>query len=309
MEKKIGNVILNYDHYPKKDLYTDGEEIEEKLLSIAKKYKPSEYNQVIAQEKDWAVMYHFSNLRENILNWYPYNGTEKVLEVGSGCGAVTGVLADRCDHVDCVELSEKRSLVNAYRHREKKNIRILLGNFQDIENTLKDDYNIITLIGVLEYAKLYIDSENPYEEFLKIIASHLAPEGRLFVAIENRLGMKYWAGCTEDHSGVMFDGIEGYRPDAGVRTFSKPELEKFFSKAGFSDVCFYYPYPDYKFPTQIFSDEYLPGPGKLNQNMNNFDRERWVLFDEARAFDTLSEENLFPLFSNSYLCVLKKEKS
>lgn len=306
MKKKIGNVILDYEHYPQIDLYTDGEAEEDKLLSIAKTYRPSEYNRVIAQEKDWAVMYHFSNVRENILNWYPFAGSEKALEIGAGCGAVTGVLSDRCGRVDCVELSEKRSLVNAFRHREKSNIRILLGNFQDMEKTLPRDYEVITLIGVLEYARLYIDAENPYEAFLETIGQHLAPGGCLFVAIENRLGMKYWAGCTEDHSGVMFDGIEGYAPDAGVRTFSKPGLEALFSAAGFSEVHFYYPYPDYKFPTQIFSDDYLPKPGMLNQNMNNFDRPRWVLFDEARAFDTMSDSTLFQLFSNSYLCVLSK---
>lgn len=308
MEKKVGNVILNYDHYPKKDLYTDGEAEENKLLDIARTYPPSEYNRVIAKEKDWAVMYHFSNVRENILSWYPFTGKENALEIGSGCGALTGLLAEKCARTDCVELSEKRSLVNAYRNKDKDNIRILLGNFQDIEKTLEHDYDVITLIGVLEYAKLYIDSDNPYQEFLKITASHLTPGGRLFVAIENRLGLKYWAGCTEDHSGVMFDGIEGYRPDAGVRTFSKPGLEKLFQDAGFSDVEFYYPYPDYKFPSQIFSDDYLPKPGELNQNMNNFDRGRWVLFDESRTFDSMADTKLFPLFSNSYLCVLKKEK-
>lgn len=308
MEKKIGNVILDYEHYPQEDLYTDGAAEEDKLLSIAKTCRPSEYNHVIAKEKDWAVMYHFSNVRENILRWYPFTGSEKVLEIGAGCGAVTGILSECCERVDCVELSEKRSLVNAYRHRDRENIRILLGNFQDIETTLENDYDVITLVGVLEYARLYIDAENPYEAFLAAIGQHLAPGGRVFVAIENRLGMKYWAGCTEDHSGTMFDGIEGYSPDAGVRTFSKPELEALFSAAGYSDVRFYYPYPDYKFPIEIFSDDYLPKPGMLNQNMNNFDRARWVLFDEARAYDAMSDSALFPLFSNSYLCVLSKQK-
>ena len=46
------------------------------------------------------------------------------------------------------------------------------------------------------------------------------------MAIENKLGLKYFAGCKEDHVGRMFEGIEGYKNTSGVETFSKRELEK-----------------------------------------------------------------------------------
>mgnify|MGYP006938600231 CR=1 FL=1 len=39
------------------------------------------------------------------------------------------------------------------------------------------------------------------------------------IAIENRLGLKYWAGCTEDHVGKYFEGLENYPDTRSVRTF------------------------------------------------------------------------------------------
>ena len=38
---------------------------------------------------------------------------------------------------------------------------------------------------------------------------HLTPGGRIVIAIENRLGLKYLAGCAEDHLGTYFSGIQG----------------------------------------------------------------------------------------------------
>ncbi len=309
MQENVGKVTLDYTYYPGEDLYSDGE-IEDTLLEIAQTVDEDELNKVIAEKKDWAVLYHMSDVRENIVGMLPITRQDKVLEIGAGCGAITGALARKAGSVTSVDLSRKRSLVNAYRHRSYDNIRICVGNFQDIEKNLTEQYDYITLIGVFEYAQGYIGTDSPYTEFLRQIKRHLAPGGRIVIAIENRLGLKYWAGCREDHTGNLFESIENYAGGAHVRTFARPELEKLFQEVGLCDYTFYYPYPDYKLPAEIFSDEYLPNIGSLNRNYNNFDRDRLVLFDEQAAFDSLLEAGEFPLFSNSYLVVLgEKEES
>ena len=90
--KKIGNVTLDTSCYPGEDLYSDGK-VEERILELAKTYPQESYNQIIAKEQDWAVMYHLAREREHILSWYPFESGAKVLEVGSGCGAVTAAAA------------------------------------------------------------------------------------------------------------------------------------------------------------------------------------------------------------------------
>lgn len=306
MQEKIGNVTLDYTYYPGEDLYSDGP-VEEELLEIAKHYREKELNAVIARKNSWPVLYHFSHIRKNILEWLPITKENKVLEIGSGCGAVTGALAEKAGSLTCIELSKMRSTINAYRNRDYDNVKIMVGNFQDIEKNLEEKFDYITLIGVFEYSEGYIGTKEPYVEMLRRISRHLKPGGKIVIAIENRLGLKYWAGCTEDHAGTYFEGLEGYPKTKGVKTFSRTELSNIISQAGEFLTSFYYPYPDYKFPMTIYSDEYLPKKGELSHAFANYDRERIFLFDEPRVYDSLIESGLFPEFSNSFLVVAQWE--
>ena len=300
---RIGKIKLNLKHYPGEDLYCDGA-IEDELLEIARDYSTVEFQRIIEEKKSWPVLYHLSALRENIVEWLPIDKKMKVLEIGAGCGAITGALAAKAGEVTCIELSKKRSMINAYRHVDCDNVMIHVGNFQDVEPDLPCDYDYICLIGVFEYAQAYIQSETPYEDFLNIIKKHVKPQGHIVIAIENKFGLKYWAGCKEDHLGTYFSGLEDY-PDGGVvRTFTKDGLLAIARKCGCEETSMYYPYPDYKFPTSIYSDAYLPKVGELSSNLRNFDRERLQLFDEKKVFDSIIREKQFPLFSNSYMLVL-----
>ena len=302
-QEKIGSVTMDYTYYSGQDLYSDGE-IEDKLLDIAMYNPPEDFPRIIETEKSWPVFYHFSPLRTNIVDWIPFKKTDKVLEIGSGCGAITGALAKRAGSVTCIDLSAKRSKVNAYRNRNADNITIIVGNFKDIEPHLDEDYDYVLLIGVFEYGQAYIGGAAPYEDFMKICDRHRRLDGRLIIAIENKFGLKYWAGCREDHLGTYFSGLEGYQDGGSARTFTRHGLERLLDKAGIHEYAFYYPYPDYKFVTTIYSDRYLPKKGELSNNLRNFDRERVLLFDEKQVFDEIIDENEFPLFSNSYLLVV-----
>ena len=299
----IGKVTLDLSRYPGEDFYSDGA-VEEELLKIARDLSPVEYGKVIDEKKSWPVLYHFSKQRENIVDWIPLTKKDKVLEVGSGCGAITGALARKAGSVTCVDLSKRRSQINAWRNGDNENVTIHVGNFQDIEPDLAQDYDLICLIGVFEYGISYIGGENPFEDFLRILKAHLKPGGRIVIAIENRLGLKYFAGCQEDHLGTYYSGIANYPNGGGVRTFSRPALEKMFRSCGLKEFHFYYPYPDYKFMTTLYSDERLPKKGELSNNLRNFDRDRILLFDEKNAYDGILDDGLFPVFSNSYLVVL-----
>ena len=300
MEEIVGNVTLNYDFYRGSDSYSDGD-IEDRLLEIAENNSETELEKRIAEEKDWAVLYHFSDIRRNILEWYDMKEGATVLEIGSGCGAVTGVLADKAASVTCIDLSKKRSLINANRNGDKKNITIYVGNFKDIKLEQKFDY--VTLIGVLEYSIYYVGGENPFMEMLERAKDYLAPGGKLIIAIENKYGLKYWAGAAEDHTGKRFDGIIGYAGVDRVRTFSRQKLEEMLKDTGFTDTAFYYPVPDYKMPVEIYSDKRLPKKGSIKDISPNYDRERYLLFDEVKAYDSICEDGMFPFFANSFLVI------
>lgn len=301
MSEYIENVKLNYEYYCGQDLYSDGD-IEDVLLDIVK--NNVEYNEIIANMSSWPILYHLSDIRQNVLNWYPFKDTDVVLEVGAGCGAVTGALIDKCQKVVSVDLSKKRSLINAYRHKTAKNLEIIVGNFEDVQKGLQQKFDYITLIGVYEYADLYIHEEDAHSKFLHQLSNLLTPQGKIIIAIENRLGLKYFSGCKEDHLGQYFIGIEDGYSECGVKTFSKRELIEIFERNGFKQYRFYYPYPDYKLPERIYSDSYLPQKGELIKNIRNYDADRYVIFDESKAWDGVISAGLFDEFSNSFIVVL-----
>lgn len=303
--EKIGGISINLDYYSGSDMYCDGP-VEDELLEIVKTKAPSEFDGIIKESRRWEYLYHLSELRKNCIDWLPLDKTQTVLEIGSGCGALTGVLAQKAGSVKCIELSKKRTEINAYRNKDCNNVEVVVGNFQDIAPHIEEKFDMVTLIGVLEYSESYIKAQNPFKRMLEVSGSFLKDGGRLAVAIENKLGMKYWAGCKEDHVRRYYESIEGYTNTSGVKTFGRRELDELCRSAGFDKVKFYYPYPDYKFTEVVYSDERLPKVGELGNNMRNFDDSRLITLDESKAFDSVIKNGLFADYSNSFLVVLEK---
>jgi SAM-dependent methyltransferase len=289
---------LNLEFYNGKDYYSDGV-IEDDLLEIVK--NTSDYDDVLANDTRWPILYHLSPIRENIVNWYPFKKNSSLLEIGGGCGAITGALCQLLEDVKVVELSKKRSSINYERHKTYDNLEIIVGNLNDIKFNNKFDY--ITLIGVLEYAGSFTDTDEPYKDFLKNIKHYLKPGGKLLIAIENRYGLKYFAGAKEDHTGKEFDGITGYLGNNKVRTFGKKELEEMLKESGYSEQEFYYPHPDYKMPMEIYSESYLPSKEAMLSLAPNFDNERYEFFNESVAFKGIIENDQYEFFANSFLVV------
>lgn len=302
MKEKIGGVELNYHYYNGKDLYSDGN-IEDVILEYCKERKEDELLRISGK---WAVLYHLAEERENVIEWYDMKPEAEILEIGSGLGAITKTLSEKAQKVTCVELSKKRSLINAYRNKRRNNIEILVGNFEEIENDL-GLYDYITLIGVLEYASLYIHEKEPYKELLVRAKKHLKPDGKLIVAIENKMGLKYWNGAEEDHTGVRFDGINDYLGANNIRTFSRKELSSLLENSGFDSYRFFYPFPDYKLPMSIYSDEYQPKVGDLRENAFNYS-STWISnFDQDTVWDQVCLDGMFAYFSNSFIVITAKE--
>ena len=289
---------LNLKFYSGTDYYSDGD-IEDELLNIVTNNK--DYSEILTHDSRWPILYHLSPIRQNIINWYPFKEYASCLEIGGGCGAITGALCQSLETVKVVELSKRRSSINLARHKHFDNLEIIVGNLNDIQFEEKFDY--ITLNGVLEYAGSFTNTEEPYKDFLKQIKKYLKPDGKLIIAIENRYGLKYFAGAKEDHTGKEFDGLTGYIDTDKVRTFGKKELELLLNESGYENQEFYYPHPDYKMPMEIYSQDWLPSTDALLSPAPNFDSERYELFDEREAFKGIIENGQYEFFANSFLVI------
>lgn len=208
---------------------------------------------------NWTTAYHLSNLRSNLLR--PYKGTfagKRILEIGAGCGAITRFLGESDGIVLALEGTHRRAKIARSRTRDLPNVQVVCESFSELE--VCESFDIITLIGVLEYANLFVNSENPHQTMLEKVATLLTPGGQLIIAIENQLGLKYFAGAKEDHLGTPFYGIEDrYRPNQPT-TFGKVELTRLIKRSGFDEPTFFYPFPDYKMPHCIVSEQGFSHP-------------------------------------------------
>ncbi len=298
----IGHILLDYTYYDGADVYNEGDDEESLVLETLRNHEDPE--EVLRRNTRWPLLYQLSPIRRSIVLPMDLRKTDTALEIGAGMGAITGAVAERCGHVDCVDLSRRRCLANAYRNDHYDNIRIFVGNFEKI--AFQPVYDVVTLIGVLEYAGYYAHgTDSPPQAMLIKIAALMKPGGRLYIAIENRLGMKYFAGCNEDHLGRPFCGVEGYSKADGIATFSKSEITDLLAKSGFAQPYFYYPYPDYKLPNVIYSDD-IPY-GEFVPTVVNMDAPRLHIFDERRAMNSLKGASEFSVFANSFLIEAVKQ--
>ncbi|MBQ6449889.1 glycosyltransferase [bacterium] len=259
------------------------------------------------EDNTGVVFHNFTNARENLLNWYPFNKNAEILEVGAGMGGLTGLLCDRVAHVTALENAPQRADIIRMRYAEKKNLTVITGNLADIDKNSKFDY--ILVVGVLEYVDIGKSSgRQAHLDFLSQVKLMLKPGGILLLAIENRFGLKYWCGAAEDHIGKPFVGIEGYKDSyttryqsRGVTTFDKQSLADLCKEVGLVYQRWYYPLADYKFPTAIFSDDKLPSLSDIARIKFTYPQESTLIADERELYREIISNDVFPFFANSFL--------
>lgn len=256
---------------------------------------------------NWPERYHLAKSRANVLRPFSLGRKLAVLEVGAGCGALTRYLGETCGTVDALEPVLERAQVARVRTRDLKNVEVFVGEVKDVPADAA--YDLVVVVGVLEYVGGGSADPDPYIQFLAKLARVLRPGGRVICAIENRLGVKYLAGSPEDHTGRVFDGLEGYPRGGPARTFARKELAALFEHAGLQPT-FFHAFPDYKLARLVASDSLLESPEdqSLAWRLPYFPSPDWIvprprLADERSLWKSIVEVGLGAHFSNSFVIV------
>jgi 2-polyprenyl-3-methyl-5-hydroxy-6-metoxy-1,4-benzoquinol methylase len=290
--------------------YSDGDEVEQRIQkAILEAQDKSLFSRQLAEAcVDWPSYYHLSCTRANLLRPLQQHleGAD-VLEVGAGCGAITRFLGEMRANVCALEGSRRRARVTRLRTIDLTNVSVVSENFETF--TSEQKFDVITFVGVLEYANQFVGGEVPAVTMLNRARSMLKPGGIVIIAIENQLGLKYFAGAPEDHVSRRMFGIEDRYSDSSVRTYGREDLAKLLKMAGFSDHHFYAPFPDYKFPITVFSQDGLMCPDlgahSIVQSSIHADRQltQFLSFDLSKAWDVVIRNNLGMDLANSFLVV------
>lgn len=289
--------------------YSDGQDVELRILEVIKgaRDRSTFSPELIAGITDWPSEYHLSRSRHCLIRPLGIKPGERVLELGCGCGAITRYLGEIGADVTAVEGAETRARVAAERCRDLPNVKVILDDLLDFESDQQFDW--VLLIGVLEYAPLFSKQEDAATGYLRAAALRLTEDGKLVVAIENKLGLKYFNGCAEDHVGIPLFGIQDLYEAKTPRTYGREELIARLAAAGLPSTYFLYPFPDYKLPSVIFSDTAIADPQFDVVDLivrcpgRDYSGSRYRFFDEVLVFSALDKNGLVAEFCNSFLVV------
>jgi glycosyltransferase involved in cell wall biosynthesis/2-polyprenyl-3-methyl-5-hydroxy-6-metoxy-1,4-benzoquinol methylase len=290
--------------------YSDGDESENYVLDLIEKsadrslFSPA----LIKGIRDWPSRYHLSPKRANLLRPFGPQLQGRVLEIGAGCGAITRFLGENGGDVVAIEGSARRARTARLRTADLANVRIVCDRYENL--TSRQSFDVVIAIGVLEYAGIYgPDKDSPHVGFLSRLREYLTEDGVLILAIENQLGLKYFAGAREDHTGTPFYGVSDSYGKSSVTTFGREELSRLLRQAGLPSQTWFIPCPDYKVPNTVVSEELATAQPELAATLvaqatiadpQNPDDP---LFSLEQGWQILGRNNLLLELANSFLVV------
>ncbi len=161
-------------------------------------------------------------------------------------------------------------------------------------------YDIITAIDVISYA------HNP-AAMLRQARGLLRPEGRLLLAADNRLGIRYFCGDRDAFTWKTYDGIENYthlqpweRTAMEGRSYAMSELEAFLEEAGFAHRRFYSVFPRLENPQLLLAHGYTPNEGLDIRLFPEYNSPETVFLLEEELYPSLLENGLLHAMANAF---------
>ncbi len=292
--------------------YSDGDEIERRLLEIISSCSDrSVLSPELARKiDDWPTKYYFDARRASLLRPLSSMLRGSVLEIGAGCGALSRYLGETASEVVALEPSARRARVTAARCADLPNVNVIVDDLASFSGS-EWKFDAVTLVGVLEYAHRFSARADAASHWLRMARSLLKPGGVLILAIENKIGLKYFAGAPEDHLGRPMLGIGDLYESRGARTYGRQELDGMLRAAGFATVGLALPFPDYKLPSSVLlvdGNEVMPGfdGGAVLAEAavaRDHDLAGQPLFPMDRTWSVLAENGLLADMANSFMFV------
>lgn len=294
--------------------YNDGDEAENYILNVVSNAADLSVNSDELAEKmvDWPSIYHLSPRRANLLRPFSqlFQG-KRILEIGCGCGAISRFLGECGAQVVSVEGSFRRATIARERCRELDNVEIICNPADKLPDLGKFDF--VMLIGVLEYSRVFV-GPNGEDTLLAECYGRLNDDGKLFVAIENKIGIKYFSGAHEDHVNQPMFGINNSYTNNSVVTFGRLELIEKLHSAGFIHTQEFLPLPDYKLPTSMVTPvgwrDYSPELSQLAVESIHKDQQLAFehIFSAEQGTRNVWNNNLAASLANSFLMITAKQE-
>lgn len=180
--------------------------------------------------------------------------------------------------------------------------RVALHKLEDYAGSLyeQESYDIIVAVDVLEYAK-------DAAALLCQIRRLLKPDGKLLLAADNRLGIRYFCGDQDFFTNKNYDSIEDYRhllawerESMKGRTYAKAEISRFLEKAGFSGHRFFSVFPRISNPQLLLAEDYVPNEALDIRIFPEYNSPDTVFLMEEELYPSLMDNHILHAMANGF---------
>lgn len=274
---------VNLDYYKElEDVKQIGEEYEE-VLQRVDNCTGEDFSKTLDSKARIKNVIALSDVRENILNWYDFKKECTILELNANYGEITGLLCKNAKKVVSIESSKKYADIIEKRHKNKENLELIVGNYENIE--LQEKFDYIVIIGMVENLKQAIEYSKKY----------LKEDGTILLAVNNRFGVKAWITMNEDINII----------NNQKQAISREQLENIMQGMNYK---YYYPLPDYKLSNIIYTDNSMPTTANIYRDLTYKDEN--VNFKEVDTYYQIISNNKedFKKFANSFLLEISNKE-
>lgn len=275
---------VNLEYYKEsEDKKPIGEEYEE-VLEKVENTEGEDFSKALERHAKIKNVLALSNIRENIISWYPFKEDASILELNANYGELTGFLCKKGRRVVAIESSKQYATIIEKRHKEKENLELIVGNFSQIE--LQEKFDYVVIVGMVENLR----------EALEYAKKYGKEDVHILLAVNNRFGVKSWITTKEEAKVTNNQKI----------AISKEALEALLEGMQYE---YYYPLPDYKLPNVIYTNKMMPTVSNIYRDITY--KDETVNFKEVDAYREILQNNPedFPKLANSFfLEIMRKEK-
>lgn len=182
----------------------------------------------------------------------------------------------------------------------------------ELEQVQQGKFDYIVIIGALEYAGNFVNAKR----ILKHVYFALKESGKLFLGLDNRLGIRYFCGDKDIFTDRNFDSIENYArisPEdlakLGGRTYSKAEILIMLEEAGFQIHKFYSVFPLLINPQIILAENYIPQEKLDVRIFPQYNDNSTVFLEEEKLYEALIQNGVFHAMANGFLVECPKSET
>lgn len=250
--------------------------------------------------------------RANLLRPFHFHAGQHILELGCEAGVITRYLGETGATVLAVESVPGLAKMAQEHCSDLANVRVVCDDPVSFET--KKKFDVVTLIGTPERT-VALDNEPPLDALLMRATRLLNDDGLLILAMGNPLGLKHFNGCPDGPSGIPFFGINDLYKNSAPAPFGRQILVRKLARAGFGNIEFLFPFPDYQLPGLILSAAALEEP-RLNiadllipHTGRIYPETHHRAFAEDLAWRTVINNGLLADLANSFLILARKNRT